>query len=93
MCTIAGDPRVAEELERWDSLNTPSFRIEMRPLLANRFATMDLEHVPPRLRKHYRLLEIQVLTASQAKADVAALLLYAAHALIDGCIPMGIFLG
>ena len=42
---------------------------------------------PRRFRKHFRPPEINILARTQDQADVAALLLYAAHALIENCAP------
>ncbi len=66
----------------------PSFQLEFRPLI--RPIENHPTHAAP-LPRRFRVAvqppEIQILARTQEQADVAALLLYASHSLIDGCLP------
>jgi hypothetical protein len=74
---------VAADRQWWPSLSGAGFSFEYRPTEA------VLADAPTRFRPP----EIHILSRSFERANAAALLLYAAHALIDAGIPMRWFAG
>lgn len=78
---------VEHDLQYWRSLRAPSFTLRFEPLhLRNGDFARYIRSLPKRFRLAFRPPEINIFARSQEQADVAALLLYASHAIIDCCV-------
>lgn len=86
VCSLS-ERAVAAELPLWRSLTGAGFRLEFRPLRVSGPVAKESKRLPRRFRDVHRPPEIQIVARSQSRADIAAQLLYAANALIDGCVP------
>lgn len=86
--------QVAEDVRHWGSLSGAGFHLEFHPLYIDdpeRLA--ELRMMPSCESAALRPPEICIIARSQNRADIAALLLYAADTVISGCVPFGLFSG
>jgi hypothetical protein len=86
--------RIRTRAQPWTSLRGQTFELQFKPLhIWEEEQAADISRRSRRLQRFLRPLEIQILAESQQEADLAALYLYAAHSVIDGCVPMSPFAG
>ncbi len=88
-----GTHELQRDLRHWPSLKGAGFAFEFRPHALDDEQKEAAKTLPRRLRSSMRPPEVHILARSAQKADAAALLLYAAHSLIDSSIPAGALVG
>jgi hypothetical protein len=88
-----GPDELERSLRHWPSLRGAGFGFEFRPHAIDGERKAAAKTLPRRFQSSLRPPEVHILAPSSSRADAAALLLYAAHALIDASIPAGALVG
>lgn len=95
LCAVSRS-EVEKALQRWGSFRGAGFRLEFHPLhLSSPRREKNLRDMAPpdEFIDALRPPELWIITTNRERADLTASLLYAAHTLLDGCIPFGEFEG